>query len=84
MLFLLMSSCFFRLVLTKPGYIPRTQDDPEKSATTPVSDPTISAEMFVCEAGGYPRWCRMCEVLKPDRAHHSRDSGRCVYKMGTL
>lgn len=78
-----MSSCFFRLVFARPGYVPRTKDDPEKSAAaSPTPDPTVAADMFVCEPGGYPRWCRTCEIVKPDRAHHSRDSGRCIYKMG--
>lgn len=77
-----MASCFFRVIFTGPGYIPRPKDDREKTAGG--IDPTVSADMFVCEAGGYPRWCRTCEIVKPDRAHHSRDSGRCVYKMGTL
>jgi len=76
-----MASCFFRVVFTKAGYIPRPKDDPEK-ANSGEADPTASADMFVCEAGGYPRWCKTCEVIKPDRSHHSRDSGRCVYKMG--
>jgi DHHC palmitoyltransferase len=80
-LFLLMSSCFFRLVFVGPSYIPRPQDDPEKSAA-PGPDPTTSADIFVCEPGGYPRWCRTCKIIKPDRAHHSSDAGRCVYKMG--
>jgi hypothetical protein len=79
-LFLLMSSCFFRLVFASPGYVPRTKDDPEKALTTP--DPTTTADIFLCEVGGYPRWCRHCQVVKPDRAHHSKDCGRCTYKMG--
>lgn len=79
-LFLLMSSCFFRLVFVGPGYVPRTKDDPEKTLTTP--DPTTTADIFLCEVGGYPRWCRHCQVVKPDRAHHSKDCGRCTYKMG--
>jgi palmitoyltransferase len=73
-----MASCFFRLVFAPQGFVPRGQDDTDKE--TP--DPTISADIFVCEPGGHPRWCRFCEHIKPDRAHHSRDSGRCVYKMG--
>ena len=78
-----MASCFFRLVFAGPGYIPRPKDDREKSvAGSP--DPTVTADMFVCEPAGYPRWCRTCEVIKPDRAHHSRDCGRCTYRMGTL
>ena len=75
-----MAACFFRLVLVSPGYVPRPKDDPEKALTTP--DPTTAADMFLCEVGGYPRWCRHCQIVKPDRAHHSKDCGRCTYKMG--
>src|ERR1700737_2702408 len=75
-----MASCFFRVVFTDPGYIPRPKDDREKHvAGSP--DPTVAADIFVCDPGGFPRWCQTCEIVKPDRAHHSRDSGRCVYKM---
>ncbi|PHH52007.1 Palmitoyltransferase PFA5 [Ceratocystis fimbriata CBS 114723] len=37
--------------------------------------------VFVCESDGLPRWCSECRQRKPDRAHHSSDLGRCVYKM---
>lgn len=75
-----MASCFFRLVLAPPGYIPR-QKDLEKSAKG-AANRDVRADIFVCQPGGFPRWCQTCQVVKPDRAHHSRDSGRCVYKMG--
>lgn len=74
-----MSSCFFRLLFAGPGHIPRGEDDVEKQGAP---DPTSSADMYVCEPGGYPRWCKVCEAVKPDRAHHSSNSGRCTYKMG--
>jgi len=80
-LFLLMASCFFRLILAPQGFIPGGKDDPEKAHGP---DLTITADIFVCEPGGQPRWCRVCENIKPDRAHHSRDSQRCVYKMGKI
>lgn len=25
-----------------------------------------------------PRWCRFCEIVKPDRTHHCRHCGTCV------
>ena len=25
-----------------------------------------------------PRWCRLCEINKPDRTHHCRHCGTCV------
>jgi palmitoyltransferase len=82
-LFLLMASSFFRIVFTQPGYVPRKNDDPEKSKEA-IPDPTTSADIYLCDTGGYPRWCQTCETIKADRAHHSSDAGRCVYKMGIL
>ncbi|KAK9462965.1 DHHC palmitoyltransferase-domain-containing protein [Lipomyces oligophaga] len=38
-------------------------------------------EAFICEADGYPQWCSQCQAMKPDRAHHSNELGRCVLKM---
>ncbi|OCF44824.1 hypothetical protein I317_01313 [Kwoniella heveanensis CBS 569] len=26
----------------------------------------------------HPRWCRFCEIVKPDRTHHCRHCGTCV------
>jgi palmitoyltransferase len=28
--------------------------------------------------GTGPRWCRFCEINKPDRTHHCRHCGTCV------
>lgn len=30
---------------------------------------------------GTERFCRKCRILKPDRAHHCSNCGRCVLKM---
>lgn len=43
-----------------------------------------SKDVFVCEADGRPKWCSGCRQWKPDRAHHSSELGRCVYKMDHL
>ncbi|KAJ2901854.1 palmitoyltransferase PFA5 [Zalerion maritima] len=40
-----------------------------------------SKDVFVCESDGRPRWCSDCVGFKPDRAHHSSEMDRCVYKM---
>ena len=38
-------------------------------------------DVFECEVDGLPRWCSSCNIWKPDRSHHCREVGRCVYKM---
>lgn len=38
-------------------------------------------DVFECEIDGLPRWCSTCNIWKPDRSHHCREVGRCVYKM---
>ncbi len=38
-------------------------------------------DVFVCEGNGLPRYCSVCQVYKPDRAHHCREVQRCVCKM---
>ncbi|KAJ5562698.1 hypothetical protein N7535_002856 [Penicillium sp. DV-2018c] len=37
--------------------------------------------VFVCQEDGRPAWCSKCCQLKTDRAHHCRETGRCVRKM---
>lgn len=40
-----------------------------------------SKDVFMCQADGRPRYCTECKQYKPDRAHHSREMGRCYRKM---
>ncbi|KAF2862072.1 zf-DHHC-domain-containing protein [Piedraia hortae CBS 480.64] len=57
-----------------PGYV-KIQDgkDPPQDFWT--------RDVFVCDILGRPLWCEACQTWKPDRAHHSRDAGRCILKM---
>ncbi|PGH03132.1 hypothetical protein AJ79_07460 [Helicocarpus griseus UAMH5409] len=38
-------------------------------------------DVFVCKEDGRPAWCSTCCQFKSDRAHHCRETGRCVRKM---
>lgn len=38
-------------------------------------------EIFMCDPQGYRQWCSNCSSIKPDRAHHAKQVGRCVPKM---
>ncbi|KAI0805431.1 DHHC palmitoyltransferase-domain-containing protein [Xylaria sp. FL0064] len=69
---------------------PYAADDIEASAyeAEPDSDPDspglecfYSRDAFICEADGRPKWCSECCNWKQDRVHHSREIGRCVYRM---
>ncbi|KAI1299732.1 DHHC palmitoyltransferase-domain-containing protein [Xylaria venustula] len=53
------------------------KDDPD----SPGLECFYSRDAFVCEADGRPKWCSECCNWKQDRVHHSREIGRCVYRM---
>ncbi|KAI0390474.1 palmitoyltransferase PFA5 [Xylariaceae sp. FL0594] len=54
---------------------------PDTNPDSPGLEDFYSREVFVCEADGRPRWCSECCNWKHDRVHHSREIGRCVYRM---
>ncbi|PHH90786.1 hypothetical protein CDD83_2635 [Cordyceps sp. RAO-2017] len=57
---------------------------PDQNPDSPGLEAFYSKDVFVCEADGRPKWCSECRQWKPDRAHHSRELGRCVRKMDHL
>ncbi|KAL8706181.1 MAG: hypothetical protein Q9201_000759 [Fulgogasparrea decipioides] len=54
---------------------------PVNDAATPGLHEFYNRDIFTCESDGRPIWCSACLNWKPDRAHHCREVGRCVYKM---
>ncbi|KAI1433530.1 DHHC palmitoyltransferase-domain-containing protein [Xylaria sp. CBS 124048] len=54
---------------------------PDNSSATPGLEEFYSRDAFICETDGRPKWCSECCNWKQDRVHHSRDVGRCIYKM---
>lgn len=38
-------------------------------------------EAFVCDEDGRPKWCDKCNIWRPDRAHHNRETDRCVRRL---
>ncbi|KAI2622086.1 DHHC palmitoyltransferase-domain-containing protein [Xylaria nigripes] len=54
---------------------------PDNHSSSPGLEAFYSRDAFVCETDGRPKWCSECCNWKQDRVHHSRDVGRCVYKM---
>ncbi|KAG5439012.1 hypothetical protein PCANB_002343 [Pneumocystis canis] len=80
---------FIRIIFTPPGYIPRFKDLKEYLSNDIELGNYITDQMktfylydaYVCENDGFPRWCSVCEVYKPDRAHHCSEVQRCVLKL---
>ncbi|KAI0447225.1 DHHC palmitoyltransferase-domain-containing protein [Xylaria telfairii] len=54
---------------------------PDNDPDSPGLECFYSRDAFVCESDGRPKWCSECCNWKQDRVHHSRELGRCVYRM---
>ncbi|KAF8078935.1 zf-DHHC-domain-containing protein [Lyophyllum atratum] len=61
---------YFLCVVTDPGQVPDTW-----------RPDTHSDGYEVKKLTGAPRYCRMCDRYKPQRAHHCRTCNRCVLRM---
>lgn len=61
---------------TQPYYTP-----PDSNPDSPGLEQFYTKDVFVCENDGRPKWCSDCCNWKPDRAHHSSEINRCVYRM---
>jgi palmitoyltransferase len=51
---------------------------PDKIERTKTGRALEEVERPVPRADKSPRWCRFCEIYKPDRTHHCRHCGTCV------
>lgn len=76
--------------LVPPPSRPKSDADTEKGSYGGVRDDNpdspgleqfYSRHVFVCQSDGRPKWCNYCRNWKPDRAHHSSELERCVYRM---
>ena len=54
---------------------------PDLNPDSPGLEQFYHKDVFVCESDGRPKWCSECCNWKPDRAHHSSEVNRCVYRM---
>ncbi|KAI0415764.1 DHHC palmitoyltransferase-domain-containing protein [Xylaria grammica] len=57
------------------------ESGPDNNPDSPGLETFYSRDAFVCETDGRPKWCSECCNWKQDRVHHSREIGRCVYRM---
>ncbi|KAG0371649.1 palmitoyltransferase for Vac8p [Mortierella sp. AD032] len=39
------------------------------------------ATLSISKKDGSPRWCDLCQVVKPDRCHHCKECDQCVLRM---
>ncbi|KAI8379534.1 DHHC palmitoyltransferase-domain-containing protein [Radiomyces spectabilis] len=44
---------------------------------TSIMSPAVSTS----QPNGRPRYCNICDCLKPDRSHHCKDCNKCILKM---
>lgn len=56
-------------------------DAPTTTEPAPGLQDFYNRDVFVCQGDGRPIWCSTCDNWKPDRAHHCRETERCVRKM---
>lgn len=49
-----------------------------KGGRTKTGKDVSELERPVPKVNTAPRWCRHCEIFKPDRTHHCRHCGTCV------
>ena len=53
------------------------QLDEKTLGSAPERTGLLPAATFTTKSNGATRFCRKCQLSKPDRAHHDRMSGRC-------
>lgn len=57
------------------GYRQGQSQDIEVGHEAPVATLSISKK------DGSPRWCDLCQIVKPDRCHHCKECDQCVLRM---
>ncbi|KAF9541576.1 palmitoyltransferase for Vac8p [Mortierella hygrophila] len=40
-----------------------------------------AATLSISKKDGSPRWCELCQIVKPDRCHHCKECDQCVLRM---
>jgi hypothetical protein len=84
---------FIATVLTDPGRVPKQWPwDPKEASPYVADDPQSDSESLRTplnakvrglerKLDGRTRFCKKCNMYKPDRAHHCKKLGRCVLEM---
>lgn len=69
---------FYQAVATSPGSVPDTAEWADLQAAELTRSHLLQEKKHT---NGAVRWCRSCEIVKPDRSHHCRLCDICVLKM---
>ncbi|KAG0342048.1 palmitoyltransferase for Vac8p [Podila humilis] len=48
---------------------------------SPQNEETPVATLSISKRDGRPRWCDICNIVKPDRCHHCSECDQCVLRM---
>lgn len=74
---------FFRCVFTPAGYVPHSwvHQPTLLKDNEPVSSAGTLNTVRLTTKSGELRYCYVCQLFKPDDAHHCYDCGRCVVRM---
>ena len=73
---------FWQVIRTDPGRVPsmKTHPHPRFHKASRRWMPRKSL-VFERKRNGHERYCRKCELLKPDRAHHCLSCEKCCLRM---
>ena len=69
---------FYQAVTTSPGTVPDTTEWVDLQAAELTRSHLLQEKKHT---NGAVRWCRNCDIVKPDRSHHCRLCDTCVLKM---
>ncbi|KAJ9663662.1 palmitoyltransferase for Vac8p [Neophaeococcomyces mojaviensis] len=86
-MYIMLNTCYTVAVFTNPGS--PLQDSTKntrggKYSVLPTSEPSFDMrgiDTITVSSTGGARFCKKCQVLKPDRTHHCSTCKRCVLKM---
>lgn len=87
LMYIMLNTCYTVAVFTDPGTpLKSSKRDTRggKYSVLPTSEPSIDVrdvETITVSSTGGARYCKKCQVPKPDRTHHCSTCKRCVLKM---
>ena len=87
LMYIMLNTSYTVAVFTDPGSpLKSSKKDTRggKYSVLPTTEPTIDmrdVDMITVSSTGGARYCKKCQVPKPDRTHHCSTCKRCVFKM---
>lgn len=86
-MYILLNTCYTIAVFTDPGSPTKSSKRDARGgrySVLPTAEPTMDmreVDTITVSSTGGPRYCKKCQVPKPDRTHHCSTCKRCVLKM---